>query len=151
MFSGSWSTGSISTTPTSSGGGGWTTGSTLINSGGGWSTGTAPTSSSSGGGTWSFDSSSTQGSGGGTYAYTAPVYSSYNYQGSGGYYALPGAGLYAALPGEGGAYTPLDFPLMHELKPGERLEDANARGLFAKGSVLPYLALGVIAALLLKK
>jgi len=80
-----------------------------------------------------------------------PVYGgSYSYQGSGGYYALPGAGLYAALPGEGGAYTPIDFPLMHELRPGERLDNMNVRGMFRENGTLPYLALGVIAALLVK-
>ena len=148
MFGGSWSTGSVSTAPTSSGGG-WGTGSLTS---GGWSTGSAaPATSPSSGGTWSFDSGVSSSGGGGTYAYAVPVYGgSYSYQGSGGYYALPGAGLYAALPGEGGAYTPIDFPLMHELRPGERLDNMNVRGMFRENGTLPYLALGVIAALLLK-
>lgn len=52
--------------------------------------------------------------------------------------------------GERGPYTPLDFPLMRELTPGERLESLNTRNGSTRDSVLPYLALGVVIALLIK-
>lgn len=153
MFSG-WST-VVSAPPVSGGGSGWSTGSGTggTTSGGGWSTGPTQTAPSGGGGSWTFGSgSSDTGSAGGGFSYAAPVqsYSSYSYQSGNNTYSLPGAGLYAFPAGEQGPYTPIDFPLMHELAPGERLDDLNAQSGNAGGSVLPYLALGVILAVLLK-
>lgn len=139
-----------------SGGGGWSTGTVVpitTSSGGGWSTGTGTISSAPSGSSWSTGAIAPISSpiSGGGYIYSAPVYTSYNYQGSAYPNALPGAGLYAMIRGEQGPYTPLDYPLMHELAPGERLEDLGTRLGLSRGSVLPYLALGVIAALLLKR
>lgn len=126
--------------------------------GGGGTPGTATLLPSSGGttGTWGTATLLP------TYSYQAPAviygpsYSesyapSYSYQSSGYAPSLPGAGLRAGPFGERGPYTPLDLPLMHELLPGERLETLNPQsGGQVQGSILPYLALGVIAALLLK-
>lgn len=116
-----------------------------------WSgSGSGSVVSTSGGG-WSFNSGD---SGGGSYSYTAASYPagySYNYQASTNPYVYPGAGLRAGPFGEHGPYTPIDFPLMRELTPGERLENLNTASGFAQDSVLPYLALGVIVALLVKR
>lgn len=82
------------------------------------------------------------------YSYTTAPYYSYSQTPATSY--QPGAGIQAGPFGERGPYTPLDFPLMHELTPGEQLGNLNPRSGFAGGSILPYLALGVIAALLIK-
>lgn len=128
-------------------GSGGITGTAPISGGG--ITGTAPTGSS-----WSFNTGDGFDSGGGGFIYTAPAsYQtgySYNYQSPLNAYGLPGAGLRAGPFGDRGPYTPLDFPLMRELTPGERLESLNPQSGSAGTSVLPYLALGIIAALLLK-
>jgi len=80
-----------------------------------------------------------------------------SYYGTGGFYGytspgvtLLGAGLFAGPFGEGGPYTPFNFPLMHELRPGQRLEDLNVQSGVTNKSLLPMLALGILAALLLK-
>ena len=94
----------------------------------------------------------------GTYTYSAPTqnyvpsysYQSYNYQTGLSPYSAPGAGMQAGPFGERGPYTPLDFPLIRELLPGEALDRLNPQGGLAQASILPYLALGIIAALLLK-
>ncbi len=88
-----------------------------------------------------------------TYSYSAPSYtygSSYSYQSAYPAYSLPGTGLQAGPFGDRGPYTPLDYPLIHELLPGQRLEDVNYASSGSGSSILPYLALGIIAALLLK-
>lgn len=154
MFSG-WSTASSgggSSTGTGTSGGGWSTGSSVGTSSGGWSTG--PTSGTSSG--WSFGTTAPVSSGGWSFGtptqqtggYVSTGYS-YSYQ-SGGVspYALPGAGLYAGIFGEGGPYTPLDFPLMHELAPGQRLEDLNRPGSTVKHTG-GLLLIGLIALLAL--
>lgn len=130
-FSGAWSTGSIA--PTSSGGGGWTTGA-VVNTSGGW--GGATNTGSSGG--WSAPT------------ITQASYAAASYSTSGNSYSLPGAGLQVGPFGEGGPYTPIDFPLLHELRPGERLEDLQGNGTINR-SIAPYLIAGVVAFLLLKK
>lgn len=119
----------------------------------------APTSSGTSG-TWSGSGSGSvvstrdSGSSSGSYSYIAPVSYpagySYNYQASASSYAYPGAGLRAGPFGEHGPYTPIDFPLIRELTPGERLENLNTANDHTPGSVLPYLALGILMALLLK-
>lgn len=167
MFSG-WSAITSPSAPSSGGGGGtWSTGSggtTSTSGGGGWSLISPSTAPSGGGGTWSTGSETTSTGGSGstwstapalapvsisTYSYAAPTYYSSSYQGSVSPYALPGAGLYASIPGEGGAYTPIDFPLMHELLPGERLEDLNVNpGL--RLSRTGWLLAGLAALFLLK-
>lgn len=122
-----------------------------------------PSSGSGGGGGGTFSLLPSSGSTGTTgapsysYAVSQPGYTyitapSYSYsQLPATAYVLPGAGRQAGPFGERGPYTPLDFPLMNELAPGERLENLNPRSGMAGNSVLPYLALGVIIALLVKK
>lgn len=83
-----------------------------------------------------------------SYSYTGGSY--YSYQSPGTAYALPGAGMQAGPFGERGPYTPLDFPLMRELMPGERLENLSPQTGTAKGAILPYLALGIVIALLVR-
>ena len=129
----------------------------------GWSL-SSTSGGSSGGGSY-LSPTAPAGSGGSSGSWLAPTvpstsqtsesyYSggSVSYPASGGlsYAALPGAGLFAGPFGEGGAYTPLDFPLMHELRPGQRLEDLNVQSGTAGRSLLPVLALGLLATLLLK-
>lgn len=141
-----WSTATI-VTSTPSGGGGWSTGTSNTGSatGSGWSTGSSD--SGSGGGGWFAPAPVTQT----TYPTTTSYPASYiDYQVAPVIsYAIPGAGLQAGPFGEGGPYTPLDFPLLHELRPGERLEDLQTR--LVNRSVLSYLVLGLVAYLLLKK
>ncbi len=145
MFSGSW--GTISTSGGGSASGTWSTG-TGAPAGSGWSTGTAP----SGSGWLSSPSSPTTATAGDGGSYGTGTYQS----GGSGYYGYyqaptyPGAGLSFGPYGEGGPYTPLDFPLMHELRPGQRLEDLNPQSGLANNKRLRFLALGVIAFLLLK-
>lgn len=149
-FAGSWSTAPVTAPAPSSGGGGWTTG-TVLNTGGGT------------GGTWGGGGSTGSSGGGGWLApapaiapttYTAPASApsyptGYDYATGTTSYSLPGAGLQVGPFGEGGPYTPLDFPLLHELRPGEKLDDLQ--GGIINRSTLPYLALGLIAFLILRK
>lgn len=142
-FAGSWSTAPVAAPAPS--GGGWTTG-TVLSTGGGWGGGG---STSSGGGWLAPAPTITIAQTSYSVSSTASYPSGYSYSGGGGVYAVPGAGIQAGPFGEGGAYTPLDFPLLHELRSGERLDDLQ--GGMINRSALPYLALGVVAFLLLKK
>jgi len=136
--------------------------------GGGWNTGVAPSGgstqvSSGGGGTWSFGPSA-QVNTGGTWS-TQPVGGGSYYGGGGTYYLPggyygseygspygPGAGLMVGPFGEGGPFTPLDFPPIKTLLPGERLEDAGAGGMLAGLTGIDKLLLaGLVGILLLKK
>lgn len=139
MFSG-WSTAGSGSGGSS--GGGWSTGSggTTSTSGGGWTTGSGGGSSSGG---WSFAPTVAP-----TYTpIVAPTYTpSYaSYIPGGTVQVLPtGAGLQFGPYGEGGPYTPLEYPLLHELKPGQRLE-AGSGGIVRSG----WLLFGVLALALL--
>lgn len=121
----------------------------------------SPTAPASGGGGGSAPLSPTAGGSGGSGqlapSSTQTVYSTsvvsypsgYNYSYQTNVYSLPGAGLSVGPFGDYGPYTPLDFPLLHELRPGERLE--SLQGGIINQSILPYLVGGLLLYLLLKK
>ncbi len=126
---------------------------TLVSSSG--TGGITGTSGSGGGGTFSFSSSTVSAPAPVQPSYTLTSYYSYSYPAApvSSYqspaisaYSLPGAGQRAGPFGERGPYTPLDFPVVEELRPGQRLEDVQTGT--AGVSKTGWLLLGLLAVLM---